>query len=108
MNEITLTVPDALGDLPKGERDLLLGRALRTATKERITQVTNEVNEGMHYIRRFEKKYGMKFDEFEKKLNSLELEGVSYQEDYHDWYFWIESTRRAERVLATLQRFLST
>lgn len=106
VSEITLNVPDALGDLPKEERDLLVGRALRGAVRDRIVQVEREVGEGETHISQFEKRYGFTFDVFERKIEAQELAGVDYQEDYNDWYAWIESTRRAVQVLEKLRKFL--
>ena len=104
MTKVTLEVPNALGDLPGEERDLLFRRALRSVTKERIEQVKRELRECETKIDHFTRKYNMDFDTFEKKVEIQELQGVDVQEDYHDWYFWGECRRKAEDVLQNLRR----
>ena len=108
MSEIILNIPDALNDLPTEERNLLVGRALRGAVRDRIAQVEREVAEGELRIGEYEEKHGLSFEAFEKKIQSLQLVGVDFQEDYTDWYAWIESTQRAVQVLDKLRRFLAS
>ena len=107
MSEITLHIPDALTGLPKREQAILMGRALRSAVEERVVQVEEEIREGQAYLEQYKKKYGLSFAVYEKKINDLEFVGVNYQEDYNDWYFWIECVQRAQSVLMNLRQFLS-
>ena len=107
MSEITLHIPDALTGLPKQEQAILMGRALRSAVEERVIQVEEEIREGQAYLEQYEKKYGLSFVAYEKKINDLEFVGVDYQEDYNDWYFWTECVQRAQGVLINLRQFLS-
>lgn len=107
MSTMTLQVPDVLNNLPKEERELLVGRALRMAVKDRIAQVERDIAEGKAHIEQYEKKYGLSYEAYEKKIESLEFMGVDYQEDYLDWYAWNESTRRAAQVLDKLHQFLA-
>ncbi len=107
MSEITLNIPDVLTDLPKKEQALLMGRALRGAVEYRMVQVEEEIREGQGYLEQYEKKYGLSFQAYEKKINDLEFVGVDYQEDYNDWYFWTECVQRAQAVLINLRQFLS-
>ena len=104
MAKVTLEVPNALSDLPGEERDLLLNRALRSATKERIEQVAQELRECENRIDGFIKKYNMDFDAFEKKVEAQVFGGVDVQEDYHEWYFWRECKKKAEGILQDLRR----
>jgi len=108
MSAMTLQLPDVLNDLPDEERELLIGRALRMAVKDRIAQVERDIAEGKAHIARYEEKYGLSFVDYEKKIESLEFVGVDYQEDYLDWYAWIESTRCADQILNKLQAFIAT
>ena len=107
MGKISLNVPNSLSDLPEEERDLLLGRALRVAVKERVEQVEQELGEGQEKEAILEKKYGMEFEAFEKKVELQKFVGLDYQEDYHDWYFWRESNQRTQQILQNLRRFLA-
>ena len=104
MAKVTLEVPNALSDLPGDERDLLLNRALRSATKERIEQVEHELGECEDKVDSFTEKYHMDFDAFEKGIKAREFEGVDVQEDYHEWYFWRECKGRTKDVLRSLRR----
>lgn len=104
MAKITMDIPGALSDLPDEERNLLLSRAVRTATKERIEQLEQELKECEEKIREFSGKYNISFDDFERKIEAQEFLGVNYQEDYHDWYFWCEARQRVEDVLRTLRQ----
>ena len=106
MSKITLDIPEALSDLPGEERDLLIHRALRSATKVRIEQIEGELRENQDKIDQFVRKYNMDFSAFEQKIEAEELTGTEVQEDYHTWYFWCECTQRAESVLQNLRRFL--
>ncbi len=106
MSKITLDIPQALNDLPGEERDLLIHRALRSATKVRIEQIEDELRENQDKLDHFVKKYNMDLDTFERKVEAEELTGTEVQEDYHTWYFWCKSTQRAESVLQNLRRFL--
>lgn len=103
MARITMNIPGALSDLPDEERNLLLSRAVRTATKERIEQLEQELKECAERIGELSGKYNMSFDVFERKMETQEFFGVDYQEDYHDWCFWRESKQRVEDVLRTLR-----
>lgn len=107
MSEITLNVPDVLSGLPKKEQELLMSRALRSAVEDRVVQVEEEIKEGQNYSEQYKKKYGLSFEEYEERINNLELVGVDYQEDYNDWYFWTECVQRAQKVLEDLHQFLS-
>lgn len=107
MGEIILDIPDVLSGLPKKEQALLMGRALRRAVEDRVVQVEEEIREGQEYLDHYKDKYGLSFEEYEKKINDLEFVGVDYQEDYNDWYFWTECVQRAQQVLNTLRQFLS-
>ena len=107
MSVITLNIPEVLTDLPKKELALLMRRALRNVVESRMVQVEEEIREGQGYLEQYEKKYGLSFAAYEKKINDLEFVGVDYQEDYNDWYFWMECVQRAQVLLMNLRQFLS-
>lgn len=106
MSKITLNIPEVLTDLPKKELALLMGHTLRNAVESRIVQIEEEIREGQGYLEQYEKKYGLSFEAYEQKIDDLEFVGVDHQEDYNDWYFWMECVQRAQVVLTNLRQFL--
>lgn len=102
MEQIELRIPKAIETLVGDERDRLLRSALRVAAKQRARELTKERREAVAHIHRFERRYGVSLDEFErKKLRRLDT--VRAHEDYTDWFFWTRVLERADRAVDALK-----
>lgn len=98
MTSITIEIPDKLRKLPDSERDALIRAGLHEAMRVHIRQLEEEIAESLSEISRFEKKYGVSFEQFEAEMLSS-LDTQQAHEDYNDWFYW-------QSVLAEKQRLL--
>ena len=97
MKSVEIHVPNAIAYLTSGEQDRLLRTALRAAAKQRARELSKEQREAMTHIRRYERRYGLTFAQFErKKLRTLNT--LQAHEDYNDWFFWTTVFDRAEKA----------
>ncbi len=102
MTQMQLRVPKVIEILLGDERDRLLRAALRVAAKQRARELEKEQREAQTQIRRFERKYGATIAKFErKKLRTLDT--VQAHEDYNDWFFWTNVSKRARQSLDALK-----
>ncbi len=103
MQQIRLRVPRAIETLVSDKKDRLMRTALRVAAKQRIHELAKEQREAMIHIRRYERKYGVSFAEYErKKLRALD--SVQAHEDYNDWFFWTRVLARATEAATALAK----
>ena len=106
MEQIELRIPKSIESLVADERDRLLRSALRIAAKQRVRELGKERREALGHIHRFERKYGVSFNEFEhKKLRVLDT--VQAHEDHNDWFFWTRVLERADRATGALAKMES-
>jgi hypothetical protein len=62
------------------------------------TELEKAHREALANIRRYERKYGVPFAEFErKKLRTLDT--VQAHEDYNDWFFWVNVAARTKKLI---------
>ena len=94
--QITVQVPEALGNLPSQEQNMLIQAGLGNAASARIQQLHGEIKLATEAIHRFERKYGVTFDHFENEMLP-ELDTLQAHEDYNDWFYWVQV--RAEKEL---------
>ncbi|TAH53053.1 MAG: hypothetical protein EYC68_05180 [Chloroflexota bacterium] len=106
MNTIQVRVPKAIEQLVEGEQDRLLRVALRMAAKTRAKELTQAQREASANVRRLEKKYGMTFNAFEKKLGAMNT--AQAHEDYNDWFFWLNVLERVQNARAAMAKLAST
>lgn len=106
MNTIQVRVPKAIGQLVEGEQDRLLRVALRMAVKTRAKELMQAQREATANVRRMEKKYGMPFNAFEKKLGAMNT--AQAHEDYNDWFFWVNVLDRVENARNAMEKLAST
>ena len=101
MMQMTVNVPKALAALSPAEREELIREGLYEAVQTRIRQVKAEIAESEEHVRRFEEKYGVSLEQFEKNLGDSE----TYQahDDYNDWFYWCEVLDRNRQLLNELQ-----
>jgi hypothetical protein len=103
MKSVEIHVPNAIEFLTSGEQDRLLRTALRAAAKQRARELSKEQREATLHIRRYERRYGLTFAQFErKKLRTLNT--LQAHEDYNDWFFWTTVFDRAEKARVALQK----
>lgn len=103
MGQIELRVPKSIETLVSGDQDRLLRAALRLAAKQRVRELEKERRQALTHIRRYERKYGARFAQFERKGMS-KLDTVQAHEDYNDWYFWTSVLERAEKASKVIKR----
>lgn len=106
MESIELRIPKPIQSLVDDEKERLLRSALRLAAKQRSRELAKERREALTHIRRFERKYGVSFVEFERKKLSA-LKTVQAHEDYNDWFFWITVLDRVNRTITALEKMES-
>jgi hypothetical protein len=58
------------------------------------------------HIHRLERKYGVSFNEFERK-KFRGLSTVQAHEDHNDWFFWTRVLERADRATDALKKMES-
>jgi hypothetical protein len=103
MGLIELRVPKSIETLVGRDQDRLLRPALRLAAKRRARELERERREALSHIRRYERKYGVPFAEFErKKLRKLDT--LQAHEDYNDWFFWTGVLERAAQASSALKQ----
>ena len=103
MEQIELRIPKSIELLVADERDRLLRSALRVAAKQRAREHAQARREATTHIRRFERKYGVTFGEFERrKLKTLDT--TKAHQDYDDWFFWTRVLERANRAVDALKK----
>lgn len=102
MNTIQVRVPKAIEHLVQGEQDRLLRVALRVAAKTRAKELTLAKREASLNLRRFERKYGTTFKDFEKNLRAINT--LQAHEDYNDWFFWLSVLERTEKAHAAMEK----
>ncbi|OQY94637.1 MAG: hypothetical protein B6D41_06920 [Chloroflexi bacterium UTCFX4] len=105
MNTIQVRVPKAIEQLVEGEQDRLLRVALRMAAKTRAKELTQAQREASANVRRLEKKYGMTFNAFEKKLGAMNT--AQAHEAYNDWFFWLNVLERVENARNAMEKLAS-
>jgi hypothetical protein len=68
---------------------------------KQIRQIKEEIAESEEHVRRFEEKYGVSLEQFEKNLGDSE----TYQahEDHNDWFYWHKVLDRNRQLLDELQ-----
>ncbi|MFQ6119088.1 MAG: hypothetical protein ACE5KE_04265 [Methanosarcinales archaeon] len=108
MKTISLEVPNAVYELIKDERDIMLLKSLRNITKERIHEIEKELQKIENKVLQFEEKYGMEFSDFEKKIESGEFLEPEHHEDYNEWFFWIETKNRKNNILKRYKDYVWT
>lgn len=91
MTRLEIVVPDIVAKLPPEERNILFSRAVATCIDERVQEIRLDLERIRGEIEKFENKYGMSFDEFERKMPK----GTEPQvhEDYVEWFFWVQVYR---------------
>jgi hypothetical protein len=102
MTSITIEVPDKLRKLPDSERDALIRAGLHEAMRARIRQLEEEIAESLAEIARFEKKYGVNFEQFEAETLST-LDTQQAHEDYNDWFYWQSVLAEKQHLLAAIK-----
>lgn len=105
MNTIQVRVPKAIEQLVEGEQERLLRVALRMAAKARAKELTQAEREALSNVRRMEKKYGVAFKAFEKKLGTMNT--VQAHEDYNDWFFWMNVLERVQNARTAMEKLAS-
>ena len=103
MGQIELRVPKSIETLVSGDQDRLLRAALRLAAKQRARELEKERRQALAHIRRYERKYGARFSQFERKGMS-KLDSAQAHEDYNDWFFWTSVLERAEKASKAIKR----
>jgi len=103
MRQVELSVQQSIEMLVGEDRDRLLRPALRWAAKPRARELEKERREALTHVRRFERRYGMSFDKFERK-KLLKLDTLQAHEDYDDWFFWTSVLQRAEKAFDALKK----
>ena len=102
MNTIELQIPSPLHSLVGEERDRLMRSALRTVARQRVGELEEDRTEARQHVRRFEKKYGTAFADFEAQLLPT-LATAEAHEDYNEWFFWTQVLARAEKALEAMK-----
>lgn len=102
MNTIQVRVPKSIEQLVEGEQDRLLRVGLRVAAKTRAKELAQAEREATLQVRRLEKKYGITFKAFEKKLAVINT--VQAHEDYNDWFFWKTVLERVEKATGAMKK----
>ena len=99
MTQMTVTIPKALAGMSAAEREALIREGLQEAVQARIRQIKTEIAESGEHIRRFEAKYGLPLEQFEKQLDA---ESMAAHEDYNEWFFWQNVLERNQQALAEM------
>lgn len=106
MSQIALEIPNILAVLPSQERNRLIRSGVYEATRTRIRQLEEEIDESKQYILKFQNRYGVSFAQFESVLLPA-LDTFETHEDYNDWFFWQTVLTKNENLLSKIQRVIS-
>lgn len=94
--EVRLKIPEEFSGL--FEDKAVERRVLRSVAKQRLKELKEEKKEAESHIFEFEKKYGSKFREFEKRVETGKV-GKEEHEDYNQWYFWEKVRNRNSKLI---------
>jgi hypothetical protein len=63
-----------------------------------------KIEEYKNMITFYEKKYGMKFKQFEKKVKNSKVENFEHEDDLLDWRFAVEAVSMYKKELTALEK----
>lgn len=73
------------------------------ATKKAQEELLRELKVSMERVEAFEKKYGMTYDEFDKRFHELIQFGlIEREDDIMDWRVEVDEIKAVERLLTQL------
>lgn len=105
MTTIQVRVPKAIEQLVGGEQDRLLRVGLRVAAKKRAQELAQSKREALSHVRQLERKYGVTFKTFEKRLEKQDT--LQAHEDYNEWFFWMSVLARVKQAQAAMDKLRS-
>lgn len=105
MTTIQVRVPKAIEQLVEGEQDRLLRVGLRVAAKKRAQELAQSKREALLHVRQMERKYGVTFRTFEKKMDKEAA--LQLHEDYNEWYFWMSVLARVKQAQSAMDKLQS-
>ena len=101
--QMNVNIPKALATLSPVDRDDLIREGLYEAVQARIRRLKANIAESEGRVHHFVEKYGVSFEQFEKKLLA-DLDTHEAHEDYNDWFFWSEVLRENQQLLSEIQK----
>lgn len=102
MQQMIVDIPDALSELPVAEQRALMRAGLCEAKQVLARQLQADIVEGEEQVRRFEARYGVALDRFEREYLPT-LDTLQAHEDYNDWFYWDQVLAEKRSLLARLQ-----
>jgi len=87
-------------------REEIIRKLLKEQVLSEIREISKEISEYNEKTLRFEKKYGMDFANFKKKLRYPEFADVDMHEDFIEWKAYLEGKKEVETRLMELERLL--
>ena len=105
MTKLEIIVPDILAHFKKEKKEEVLLEALRHVPLAKLKDEKKALKEALGHIRRYEKKYKMALDGFEKKMPPGG--DVETHEDYVDWSFWVDVYNRTKDDVEKLKALSS-
>ncbi|MFQ6071948.1 MAG: hypothetical protein ACE5KT_04500 [Methanosarcinales archaeon] len=113
--EISINIPDyevqVIRTLFKKEpknvfREKIISKILKEQIVSEIRDISNNLSEYNKMIRKFEKKYGMDFANFKKKLMDPEFADIDAHEDFIEWKAYMDGKIEVENRLRDLEGLL--
>lgn len=105
MKKIEVEVPDYMITLPEKELERLKNNFLMNSIKDRVKILSKEVSKAKSILSKYQSKYKMSFEDFEKTGLSVES-NIDDHEDYMDWFFWHNVYDKSQKELSKYMLFL--
>lgn len=106
MKTIHISLPDNLSRIVKKDKTVLI-EAMRHVATNRFKELKEELNEAEKAIKRYERRYKINFNSFEKQMKRGKFLGYKEHEDYNDWFFWTEVRKRNSELINKCKVFIN-